>query len=33
MIDEGVRLRIDSLGRHGEPVSVPTATTRDVHAA
>ena len=32
-IDEAVKLHLDSLRRHGEPVPPPTASTHTVHAA
>jgi len=33
LIDEAVRLHVESLRQHGEPVPAPTATTHTVHAA
>ena len=32
-IEEAVKLHIDSLRQHGEPVPAPTATTHTVHTA
>ena len=33
LIEEAVKLHIESLRRHGEPVATPTATTHAVHVA
>lgn len=32
LIEEAVKLHIDSLRRHGEPVPPPAATTHTIHA-